>query len=243
MLIDQMLLDVPSRRVDVFRDGGMYILQTTKHPKIDVSAYLNAFPASAPVDDSELEVDSPINPPRMHVRMQHALIQLGRAEGCAVWVPPHDRALSFEEERFDRKTIDRLPRLGFDENTRRIVQNIDVLWLQGNLIQKAIEIEATTSIYSGLLRLNDLVLAQPNNQVDLVVASSQSRRQRVFEQLSRPSFRQLISQCGFVSFEHIEDATQRLEALDPTGGARVSGLLRADKFELPSHVVYPVDTR
>ncbi|BBO23886.1 MAG: hypothetical protein HND43_03930 [Armatimonadetes bacterium] len=241
-LVERMLEDVSSRRVDVFIEGGMFILQTTRHPKLDVTGYLNAYPAASTApDESELE-PSPI-PPRTHVRMQHALISLGRAEGCTVWVPPNDRSLSFEGQRFANATMDRLPRFGFDENTRRIVQNIDVLWLQESVIVKAVEIESTTSIYSGLLRLNDLVLAQPNNQVDLVIAAPQSRRQRVFEQLIRPSFRPLISRCGFLSFEVVDEAIRRLVALGSSSNARVSGLLTVEGFELPEHVVYPADTR
>jgi hypothetical protein len=46
--------------------------------------------------------------------------------------------------------------LQFDEATNRTIELIDVLWLQGNAIVAAFEIESTTSIYSGLLRMADL---------------------------------------------------------------------------------------
>lgn len=39
-----MLSDVPTRKLDVFYEDGAYILQTTKHPKLNVSEYLNKFP-------------------------------------------------------------------------------------------------------------------------------------------------------------------------------------------------------
>src|SRR5205814_1930108 len=161
---------------------------------------------------------------RLHVRIQWSLIQLGQAEGCSVWVPTNDRNLSHQRMPFSASTLDRLPNFGFEENTRRIVQNIDVLWLKKNVIRKAFEVEATTSIYSGLLRLNDLVLSQPNNQIDLYIAASESRKSHVFNQLIRPSFHSLLPVWKFLAFDEIEKHAQHLESMDLSRGVRVSGL-------------------
>jgi hypothetical protein len=106
-------------------------------------------------------------------------------------------------------------------------------------IQRAFEIEATTSIYSGLLRLNDLVLGQPNIQIDLNIVAARKRREKVYTQLLRPSFQSLLPKCGFIAFEDIERHMTSLSALPVEAGARVSGLLRAERFELPDNVVYP----
>jgi hypothetical protein len=122
-------------------------------------------------------------------------------------------------------------------NTRRIVQNIDVLWLSKNVILRAFEVESTTSIYSGLLRLNDLVLAQPNNQIRLFIVAPTSRRQKVFNQLIRPSFHTLAKQCEF--FESVEDALNRLRSLGTRKDVRVSGLLKGETFEFDDHYIYP----
>ena len=136
-------------------------------------------------------------------------------------------------------TLAKLPYFGFEENTRRIVQNIDVLWLTKNVIRKAFEVESTTSIYSGLLRLNDLVLAQPNNQIDLYVVASRSRRDRVQNQLIRPSFQQLLTTCKFVDFESIETQLSCLEAVQLDKGVRVSGLIEGEQFSISDHYIYP----
>jgi hypothetical protein len=133
----------------------------------------------------------------------------------------------------------RLPNLGFDENTRRIVQNIDVLWLARNVILKAFEIEATTSVYSGLLRLNDLVLAQPNIQIGLFITAPRSRRGRVQTQLMRPTFQALIPQCAFIAFEDMESQMKQLGSISVEAGVKVSGLVRGEKFSIPDHYLYP----
>src|SRR5437667_9289211 len=176
---------------------------------------------------------------RAHVKIQSGLIKLGRAEGCSVWVPPSDRNLSYEGQSFASATLEHLPNFGFDENTRRIVQNIDVLWLIRNVIHRAFEVESTTSIYSGLLRLNDLVLAQPNNQIALFVVAPNARRERVFNQLIRPSFNALARQCQFLTFEKVDDAVSRIQSLGDRRGVRISGLLEGERFEFDDHYVYP----
>lgn len=236
-----MMEGVSSRRVDIFVEGSSYILQTTKHPKIDVTQYLNQLPVTENSPFQEGHSDSLARPNRTHVVVQFNLIMLGRAEGCSVWVPVNDRNLACDNRPFSAHTIAKLPNFGFEENTRRIIQNIDVLWLSGNVIRKAFEIESTTSIYSGLLRINDLVLAQPNIQIDLFIAASRARRERVYSQLLRPSFRTLISKCSFISFEEIETQAKRLEVLSSGTDARVSGLIRGERFNIPEHYSYPAE--
>ena len=239
-LILDAMKDVASRRLDIFIDDGSYILQTTKHPKIDVTQFLNAYPTysrpSPPADEND-DTEAPKD--RRHAKVQWALIELGLAEGCSVWVPPGDRHLSYQRHRFDMLTLERLPHFGFDENTRRIVHNIDVLWLTRSVIMKAFEIESTTSIYSGLLRLNDLVLAAPNNRIELFIAARRSRRNNVRAQLMRPSFQPLLDRCQFLAFEHVEEQASRLADFPVDSGARVSGLIRGELFALPDHYMYP----
>ena len=236
-----MLVDVPTRRVDVFIENGTYILQTTRHPKLNVTEFLNAFPKRKGKKEINLDAtDQPDPISRDHVRIQHSLIELGKAEGCGIWVPTNDRNLAFQERPFSDLTLPRLPNFGFDENTRRIVQNIDVLWLQGNIIRKAFEIESTTSIYSGLLRLNDLALAQPNNQIDLFVAAPERKKPRVFDQFIRPTFRPLVSSCRYISFEEIDVLYERVNSLNLSDTGRVSGLVVGERFTVPDHAVYPL---
>jgi len=239
-LVVGMLAGVTSRRVDVFVEDKTYVMQTTGHPKLDVTPYLNAFPAPGAKQEGVAPEEGAVRrPDRIHVRIQYALVSLGRAEGCSVWVPVNDRNLSLGGQPFSAHTLARLPNFGFDENTRRIIQNIDVLWLTKNVIQKAFEIESTTSIYSGLLRLNDLVLAQPNNQIQLYIAASRQKRDKVRSQLMRPSFQRLLARCEFIAFEHIEAQMGRLQDFSVESGARVTGLLRGERLELPEHLLYP----
>ncbi len=236
----EMMRDVSTRKLDIFYEEGTFILQTTGHPKLNVTQFVNAFP-HAEETRSRAEGEEVAEPvaDRVHVKIQRDLIHLGRAEGCSVWVPPNDRNLSYKGSDFASLTLSRLPNFGFEENTRRIVHNIDVLWLTKNVIRKAFEVESTTSIYSGLLRLNDLVLAQPNNAIELFIVADGTRRARVLNQLIRPSFQELAKQCRFLRFDVVDDAINRMESLKLTKGARVSGLLEGEHFSMPDEYIYP----
>lgn len=234
-----MTRNLPTRKLDVFNEGGTFLLQTTGHPKLNITEFLNRFPEHS---RAQAQADEPATTSiadRAHLKIQSHLIRLGRAEGCTVWVPPNDRNLSYRGIGFAKETLGRLPNFGFEENTRRIVHNIDVLWLTKNVIRKAFEVESTTSIYSGLLRLNDLVLAQPNNQIHLYLVADRGRRDKVFNQLIRPSFQELAPRCEFLSFELIEKAMARVDSLNLGTSGRVSGLLEGERFVVPEHSVYP----
>jgi hypothetical protein len=238
-LVLRMMRNVASRRVDVFREGAAYILQTTKHPKLDVTQFLNAWPKAQPTNaDGEQETRIE-KADYAHLRIQWELVQLGRAEGCSVWVPIADRNLAYRNKPLREDTIERLPNFGFEENARRIVHNIDVLWLTKNVICKAFEVESTTLIYSGLLRLNDLVLSQPNNRIDLYIVAARARRIKVQNQLLRPSFQSLVQRCEFLAFEDVDNQIKHLEALPVHPGTRVTGLIRGDRFEVPDYYAYP----
>jgi hypothetical protein len=99
--------------------------------------------------------------------------------------------------------------LQFDEATNRTIELIDVLWLRGNTIVAAFEIESTTSIYSGLLRMSDLISMQPNLVIPLYLVAPDERREKVFTEVNRPTFSRLsppMSQtCRYIPFTALRE--------------------------------------
>ncbi len=85
-----------------------------------------------------------------HTEIQWLLLKLGSDMGLDVWVARNDRGKEANGHRFVDlpRLIDSLP-LQFDEATNRTVELIDVLWLKGNAIVAAFEIESTTSSTRG----------------------------------------------------------------------------------------------
>ena len=89
-------------------------------------------------------------------------MKIGSDLGLDVWVARNDRnrthnGASFQEISHLRR---KLPRQ-FDDATNKTIELIDVLWLESDAIIAAFEVEHTTAIYSGLLRMSDLVSMQP----------------------------------------------------------------------------------
>src|SRR6185436_2381687 len=99
--------------------------------------------------------------------------------------------------------------LQFDEATNRTIELIDVLWLSGNAIVAAFEIESTTSIYSGLLRMSDLIAMQPNLNIPLYFVAPDDRRQKVFAEVNRPTFSRLapplVDVCRYIAFSTLRE--------------------------------------
>jgi hypothetical protein len=146
-----------------------------------------------------------VKEPRDHEEIQWLLLKLGAEMGFDVWVARNDRGRQVKGQRFAElpKLKIELP-LQFDEATNRTIELIDVLWLEGNAIVAAFEIESTTSIYSGLLRMADLIAMQPNLNIPLYLVAPDERRQKVFDEVNRPTFSRLspplFEVCRFISF-------------------------------------------
>ncbi|MBI5237258.1 MAG: hypothetical protein HY887_02410 [Deltaproteobacteria bacterium] len=111
------------------------------------------------------------------------------------------------------KIKNELPRQ-FDEATNRTIELIDVLWLQGDAIVAAFEIEHSTSIYSGLLRMSDLVSMQPNIKINLYLVAPDDRREKVFEEINRPTFAKLKPSlpktCKFIPYSGLKNEIEQI---------------------------------
>jgi predicted RNA-binding protein with PUA-like domain len=159
-------------------------------------------------------------PEATHQQVQFDLITVGKACRCDVWVSPDSRGKSHDGQRLGDLSIRKLPDLGFNERTARLVRGIDVLWLRGTSIVAAFEVEHTTSIYSGLLSLSDLIALQPNVSIELYIVAPAARRGEVVAQVQRPTFdrleRPLRKVCRLLTYE-------ALAGLADTAG-RVAGV-------------------
>lgn len=178
---------------------------------------------TVPENDAPAEPSPPVVVGQMdtetsaHTEIQWMLLKLGSDLGLDVWVARNDRSRSSNGNRFaDLPRLRReLPRQ-FDEATSRTIELIDVLWLRGTAIVAAFEIESTTVIYSGLLRMADLLAMQPNLNIPLYVVAPDDRREKVLVEVNRPTFSRLSpplrEACRFIAFSTLRE---RLPELAP----------------------------
>jgi len=147
----------------------------------------------------------------LHTQTQFDLIQLGKMCGCTIWVAKGDRNKSINGKHLGAGCLDTLPKMGFAEEDIRRVSNIDVIWFEHNKPIYAFEIETTTQIYSGILRMSDLLEVVPALRIKLIIVAPKERENKVKKEIERPTFRRvgLYDYCKFISIDKLEGITRQ----------------------------------
>ncbi len=128
---------------------------------------------------------------RTHTEIQGWLRDLGKALGYGVWIAANDRNRLFNGGRLADGCLDKLPKTVEQAPGADAVRLIDVLWLDPaqDRIVAAYEVEHSTSIYSGIVRMLDLALGTDANALEgLFLVAPNGREAEVRAQLSRPAF-------------------------------------------------------
>ncbi len=164
---------------------------------------------TVPKDENEPAVPT-TKAGRDSIKNQADLARLGEMMGFRIWVPKNDRAAIGQHWKAqDGSLLDSLP-LNYDDTTLETVEQIDVLWLKGRAIQRAFEVEHSTAIYSGLLRMADLLALQPNMNISLHIVAPAERREKVLSEIRRPVFsllehQPLAERCTFIAYEDLHE--------------------------------------
>lgn len=167
-----------------------------------------AIPTDKNQEDETIQDEQP--PVRESIKQQALLVQIGAKMGFSVWIPRNDKSRVIDEMKSGKDSIiDVLP-LNYDEATLQTIEQIDILWLRKRSIVRAFEVEHTTSIYSGILRMADLLALQPNMDIKLHIVAPSNRRDKVFQEIQRPVFSllekgALSDFCTFISYDSIEE--------------------------------------
>lgn len=153
------------------------------------------------------ETTETITPERenVHLRMQWMIVKIGVMEGFDVWVASNDYNKAYNDEKFNELCLKELPHFA-GPDVLKIARSIDVIWFKKRSNQPIhfFEIEYTTSIFSGLLRLNDVKIDYPIPQATIV---AEDNRKGLFEnQITRRTFvnSELGEVCGFLNFEGVK---------------------------------------
>lgn len=128
---------------------------------------------------------------RTHTEIQGWLRELGRALGFTVWIASNDRNRPYAGGTLADDCCNCLPPALEAASAAEAIRLIDVLWIEtaSGRVAAAFEVEHTTSIYSGIVRMLDLALglpAQPAHALFLVAPDA--RENDVRKQLLRPAF-------------------------------------------------------
>jgi hypothetical protein len=173
-------------------------------------------PVTVPDDDEEEDEPEPLNKAqsiRESAKMQALLAAVGEKMGFKVWLPKNDRSTVLQEwTPEDGSLLDVLP-LNYDETTLQTIEQIDVLWMKGRSITRAFEVEHTTAVYSGILRMADLLALQPNMDIKLHIVAPEARKRKVMTEIQRPVFSllekgPLSEYCTFLPYSALQELSR-----------------------------------
>ncbi|MEG4226043.1 pentapeptide repeat-containing protein [Microcoleus sp. N9_B2] len=166
-----------------------------------------------------------------HTKMQGILAEIGQKLGYRVWIARNDHSKdyrfgeyrfgddSFEDSRFGKLkelTMEGFSIGGLEKQVEKISKLIDVIWLNEKDQFKVValfEIECTTTIHSGLLRMGDFVANVKLNPLTFIdptfpmyIVIPEKRKKNLQSQLSRPIFQylELHKSCEGINIEDIE---------------------------------------
>ena len=128
---------------------------------------------------------------RTHTDIQGWLRDLGLSLGYAVWIASNDQARAFRDGKLGDGCLEQLPAAICSQPGADAIRLIDVLWLSRseNTVTAAFEVEHTTSIYSGIVRMLDLAMGTSADSLHgLFLVAPDDRQHEVRAQMQRPAF-------------------------------------------------------
>jgi hypothetical protein len=213
LLVDELQKQTSGGRHWELSDSDKKRIEATKTdivrtPTGQVSVVIPESEPSTEGHFSDAVIDTSV---RESIRVQAMIVEIGAKMGFKSWVPKSDRQRVDEElsdEGKESLLIGQLP-LNYNDATLKTIENIDVLWMKNRSIVRAFEVEHTTAIYSGLLRMADLLALQPNIDIRLHIVAPDDRREKVLGEIQRPVFSllekgPLARSCSFLSYTAIE---------------------------------------
>lgn len=232
-LINDIAVDVPIGKLNellgykpVYAPRGFGAIESTKSQKFlsqygDVLSIVQRLKSGQKPEPIQAEVIKQIDEKiekkleratTEHDEMQWRLIRLGNRANFDVWVPAADQHKSFEGNNFYDHVIHKFHDV-LDVPLQ--IKNIDTVWRRGESMKSAFEIEHSTSVYSGILRLADLKARTPNSIYPLFIVADRSRRSKVFDELNRPVFKnpylQLNEAVRYLSYDSVRKLDEDLK--------------------------------
>ena len=143
--------------------------------------------------NSELDIEVA----RRHAQIQIALYIIGLQLGYRTWIAQNDKSIIYKEKPlFEQQGV--ISSLIDDQNVvsyNQAVDNarfIDCIWFKNHRYMPAVmEVEHTTGITSGLVRMMRLYEKIPAFQTRYVIVAPDSDRKKVIEEINQPQFKLL----------------------------------------------------
>jgi hypothetical protein len=163
--------------------------------------------------------------PTDHTAAQYYLIELGTKAGYGVWVASNDRKTKYNGKELgsNKGVLPELPTFVPDPRLQQRIGLIDILWIENCAVVAAFEVETTTSIVTGILRMSDLLALNPSITFDIYIVAPENREKLVKQHILRPAFNpnkvrpvtcketNLSDRCGYISCEKLKEEVEYVQ--------------------------------
>ena len=134
-----------------------------------------------------------------HESAQKALVELGNILGFDTYVPPEDRNKIVEGKRLgELTTLKELPQFTYPR-LLDTVKHIDVIWFKEEFPIFCFEVEESTDVTKGLLRLYQI--RQLNIQP--IIVGPESRRSKFLTEIEKDPFYHIKKRYRFISYDEL----------------------------------------
>jgi hypothetical protein len=196
-------------KVQVFPDSVSTELYIANAGRFNVDGYIGWNELNTPVDSATRAKALGLT----HCQVQSLLSAIGFAKGNDVWCPQSDRPgldWTVAEKCPLHNTLP--PRY---KAVEPVLSEVDVVWMKRGAgdLTALFEVEHTTTVYSGLLRFNDIHLIAPDIHPRFSIVSDDTRRALYVRQVNRPTFQRsgLAEVCTFMQYENVLDWYDRIK--------------------------------
>lgn len=147
-----------------------------------------------------------------HTEMQYHLLKIGNALGYDSFPAMNDKSKTYNGTNFSFLCQCEFPKLQCEKETETTIKLIDVLWFQKGTrnVLAAFEVEKSTSIYSGILRLTDLHYTVADGDETFYLVVPDIREKDVLQQLQRPSIKNSTIRIKYILFSDLRKHCESL---------------------------------
>lgn len=157
------------------------------------------------IEKRQQDIASEKEEENLHTEMQYHLLKIGHALGYDVIPASNDRSKCHSGNNFSFISLSSFPDYELEKDTLNTVKLIDVIWFEKgtNNVIAAFEVEKSTSIYSGILRLTDLSFTIADGDEVLYLIVPDKRERDVMLQLSRPAIKNNNTTIKYILFSEL----------------------------------------
>ncbi|HEX3025515.1 MAG TPA: type II restriction endonuclease [Chitinophagaceae bacterium] len=158
------------------------------------------------IEKRQREIQDEKQEDNLHTEMQYHLLKIGNSLGYDVTPASNDKSKTYNGQNFSFLSVNKFPDLPTDKDTQNTIRLIDVLWFEKgtNNIIGAFEIEKSTSIYSGILRLSDLHFSLADGDEVFYIIIPDIREKDVIFQLNRPAIKKSGMNIRYILFSELK---------------------------------------